>query len=45
VRLNANLSQTAPLVPYYEAQGKLEGVDGMADVETVARSIAAVLDR
>jgi adenylate kinase len=45
VRLNAYLSQTAPLVPYYEAQGKLEGVDGMADVETVARSIAAVLDR
>lgn len=44
VRLNAYLSQTAPLVPYYEAQGKLAGVDGMADVESVACAIGAVID-
>ncbi len=44
VRLNAYLTQTAQLVAFYEAQGKVRGVDGMADVETVARAIAAVLD-
>jgi adenylate kinase len=45
VRLDAYLAQTAPLVPYYEQQGKLRGVDGMADIESVARAIAAALDR
>jgi adenylate kinase len=44
VRLDAYLAQTAPLVPYYERQGKLAGVDGMADIEDVAKAIAAVLD-
>lgn len=44
VRLDAYLAQTAPLVPYYEKQGKLAGVDGMADIETVAASIAAAID-
>jgi adenylate kinase len=44
VRLDAYLAQTAPLVPYYEKQGKLTGVDGMADVESVARGIVAALD-
>lgn len=44
VRLNAYLAQTAPLVPYYEAQGKLVGVDGMADIEAVAASIAQAID-
>ncbi len=43
VRLNAYLAQTAPLVPYYQGQGKLVGVDGMADIETVAGAIAAAL--
>ncbi|MBL8536363.1 MAG: adenylate kinase [Hyphomonadaceae bacterium] len=43
VRLDAYTAQTAPLVPYYQAQGKLVGVDGMADVETVARAIAAAI--
>lgn len=45
VRLNAYLSQTAPLVPYYERQGKLVGVNGMADVETVAAGIAGAIAR
>lgn len=44
VRLEAYLAQTAPLVPYYQTQGKLVGVDGMADVDTVARSIAQAID-
>lgn len=43
VRLNAYLNQTAPLVDYYQRQGKLVGVDGMADIETVARGIAEAL--
>lgn len=44
VRLDAYLAQTAPLVPYYENQGKVRGVDGMADIESVAKSIAGALD-
>lgn len=44
VRLQAYFDQTAPLVEFYQAQGKIVGVDGMADVETVARSIATALD-
>ncbi len=44
VRLKAYLDQTAPLVPYYDSQGKMRGVDGMAGIESVARSIAAALD-
>jgi adenylate kinase len=43
VRLDAYLNQTAPLLGYYEKQGKARGVDGMADVEAVARAIAGVL--
>lgn len=43
VRLNAYLAQTAPLVPYYEKQGKVRGVDGMADIEAVASGIAKAL--
>lgn len=44
VRLDAYLAQTAPLIPYYEVQGKLRGVDGMADIESVAASIARAVD-
>lgn len=44
VRLDAYFAQTAPLVPYYKAQGKMRGVDGMADVESVARAIAAAIE-
>ncbi|MEZ5996215.1 MAG: adenylate kinase [Hyphomonadaceae bacterium] len=44
VRLDAYLAQTAPLLPYYEKQGKLTGVDGMAGVEDVARAIAKAID-
>jgi adenylate kinase len=44
VRLDAYLAQTAPLVPYYDEQGKLVDVNGMADIESVARAIAFAID-
>ncbi len=44
-RLDTYNKQTAPLLPYYSAQGKLTEVNGMADIETVAASISEVLDR
>jgi adenylate kinase len=44
VRLQAYNAQTAPLLPFYEGQGKLVEVDGMAPVEDVAQAIAAALD-
>lgn len=43
VRLEAYNRQTAPLLPYYEAQGKLAEVDGMGAIETVASAIDAAL--
>jgi adenylate kinase len=45
IRLQAYTDQTAPLIPYYERQGKLLGVDGMVDVDAVAKSIATALDK
>ncbi len=36
--------QTAPLIPYYEKQGKLRKVDGMGTVAWVATAIDAILD-
>lgn len=36
--------QTAPLIPYYEKQGKLRKVDGMGSVTEVASEIDAILD-
>ncbi|MET0271352.1 MAG: adenylate kinase [Phenylobacterium sp.] len=44
VRLGAYNQQTAPLIPYYEGQGKLLEVDGMGSIETVATAIDAALD-
>jgi len=44
-RLDTYNKQTAPLLPYYSAQGKLTEVNGMAEIEKVAASIAEVLDR
>ena len=43
VRLDAYNRNTAPLLPYYEAQGKLTEVDGMGSIETVAAAIDAAL--
>ena len=43
-RLAAYNTQTAPLLPYYEAQGKLEAVDGMGSMDSVAEAIGQALD-
>ena len=42
-RLAVYNKQTAPLLPYYEAQGKLTEVDGMGDIGAVARAIDGAL--
>jgi adenylate kinase len=42
-RLDAYHRQTAPLLPYYAAQGTLRVVDGMAEMAEVARQIEAIL--
>ncbi len=44
-RLEAYHRQTAPILPHYAAQGSLQTVDGMADIDEVARQIDAVLAR
>lgn len=43
-RLAAYHSQTAPLLPYYKSKGTLRSVDGMAEIDEVARQIRNVLD-
>lgn len=43
IRLGNYNKQTAPLLPYYKAQNKLQEVDGLADIETVSKSVAAAL--
>jgi adenylate kinase len=45
VRLGAYNEQTAPLLPYYEKQGKLTEVDGMGSIDQVAAAIDQALDR
>jgi len=42
-RLDSYHRQTAPLLPHYAAQGKLKQVDGMAEMDEVARQIGAIL--
>jgi adenylate kinase len=44
-RLEAYHRQTAPLLPYYRAQGRLVSVDGMAAMDEVTRQIEAALAR
>jgi adenylate kinase len=43
-RLGVYYKNTAPLIDFYRAQGKLKTVDGMAPVEAVTAEIGAVLD-
>ncbi|WP_027285704.1 adenylate kinase [Rubritepida flocculans] len=42
-RLAAYHRQTAPLLPYYAAQGKLRSVDGMADMSAVTAALEEIL--
>jgi adenylate kinase len=44
-RLLAYNAQTAPILPYYQAKGRLYTVDGMAGMEDVAQQIENVLRR
>jgi adenylate kinase len=44
VRLKAYFEQTAPLLTYFSEQGKVVTIDGMADVESVARDIANAIN-
>lgn len=43
-RLAAYNAQTAPLLPYYEGQGKLKAVDGMGSMEAVSAAIRSALE-
>ena len=43
VRLDAYNRQTAPLLPYYQGQGKLAEVDGMGAIGAVAEGIETVV--
>ena len=45
IRLAAYNRDTAPLLPYYERQGKLVTVDGMASVGVVAAAIDEAMSR
>ncbi len=42
-RLEVYYKNTAPLIGYYKAQGKLKTIDGMAPVDEVTRQVSAVL--
>ena len=42
-RLEAYNAQTAPILPYYRAQGRLHSVDGMADMDEVEHQIESIL--
>ena len=42
-RLQVYNTQTAPLVAYYQKQGNLHVIDGMADIAKVTRSVELVL--
>jgi adenylate kinase len=44
-RLKAYHAQTEPLIEYYERQGKVRAVDGMADIPTVQKEIDRALGR
>jgi len=44
-RLTQYHEQTAPILPYYERTGKLQTVDGMADIADVTEQILEVLER
>jgi adenylate kinase len=43
-RIKVYRKQTAPVLPYYEAAGRLEKVDGMASIEDVTHQLEEILD-
>lgn len=44
-RLEVYREQTAPLIPYYEKQGKLAVLDGMGSVEAISAEIDAEISK
>ena len=44
-RLREYYKKTSPLIGYYYAKGSLVAIDGMAEMDAVARALAKVLDR
>lgn len=44
-RLEVYREQTAPLIPYYEKQGKLAVLDGMGSVEAISAEIDAQISK
>ncbi len=44
-RLVAYHTQTAPILPYYAATGRLKSVDGMAEIDQVTVALVAILDQ
>jgi adenylate kinase len=44
-RLREYYKKTSPLIGYYYAKGKLKGVDGMADIDSVTAEIEALLKK
>ena len=43
-RMGEYRAKTAPILPYYEARGLVQRVDGMADIAVVTAAIAGILD-
>ena len=43
-RLKVYRRDTAPIIPHYEAQGLIQRVDGMTDIDDVRAAIAAIMD-
>ncbi len=43
-RMEAYNSQTAPILPHYDAKGVLRTIDGMASIEETAHRIEAILE-
>jgi len=44
VRLEVYYGQTAPLLPYYDAQNRLVSVDGMMDIDEVTKQIKSAIN-
>lgn len=42
-RLAEYYTKTAPILPYYRGKGALRSIDGMADMDSVTRSLEAIL--
>ncbi len=44
-RLRVYESQTRPVIDYYRSKGRLYEVDGLREMEAVARDVAALIEQ